>query len=120
MPLGAVNLLVAVAVLLEIAVLCVSGSSGRRPRRPARKAEPGRVGGNAFPLPEVIRSPHLLGVGILGQPALVWRRHIVYFEQANIVAAVIHDRNAQTRLFASIDRLKGTVLGASRLTISLS
>jgi AAA family ATP:ADP antiporter len=103
-PLGAVNLLVAAAVLLEIAVLCVyrleraatvpAGAKG------GVQAEPGRVGGNAFGAPpEVIRSPHLLGVqfwvGLLSFGAT-----IVYFEQANIVAVVIHGRNAQTRLFA--------------------
>src|SRR6202166_2222458 len=62
-PLGPVNLLIVAAVLLELAVVCVyrldraaMGSAGARP-------EPRRVGGSAFAaLPELFRSPYLLGV----------------------------------------------------------
>ena len=53
-------------------------------------------------LPEVLRSPYLLGVGAWVS-LLSFGATIVYFEQANIVSAAVHDRDAQTRLFAGID-----------------
>ena len=117
-PLGAMNLLIAAALFLEIAVLCVyrlertakigAGTQG------AVHAEPGRVGGNAFAaLTELIRSPYLLGVG-LWVSLLSFCATIVYFEQANIVAAAIHDRNAQTQLFAAIDLAVGLLTLATQ------
>ena len=89
-PLGPVNLLIVAAVLLELAVLCVyrldraaMGSSGVRP-------EPRRVGGSAFAaLPELFRSPYLLGVA--GWVSLLsFCATITYFAQANIVSANVH------------------------------
>jgi ATP:ADP antiporter, AAA family len=66
-------------------------------------AEPRRIGGSAFAaLPELIRSPYLIGVGAWVS-LLSFCATIVYFEQANIIAAAIHDRDAQTRIFAGID-----------------
>ena len=66
-PLGPANLLIAALALLELAVLCVhrleraataSGSGARAATTPQR------VGGSAFAaLPELLRSPYLLGVG---------------------------------------------------------
>jgi ATP:ADP antiporter, AAA family len=110
-PLGAVNLLIAAAVLLEIAVFCVYRLE-RAANQQARaeggvKAEPARVGGNAFAaLSEVIRSPYLLGVGFWVS-LLSFCATIVYLELANIVAAFVHDRNTQTQLFAGIDLAVG-------------
>jgi len=106
-PLGSINLLVAAAVLLEIAVFCVYrleraatvhvGTDGEL------QAAPQRIGGSAFAaFLEFVRSPYLLGVG-LWVSLLSFCATIVYFEQANIVSAAIHDRDAQTRIFASID-----------------
>ncbi len=106
-PLGAVNLLIAAAVLLELAVFCV----GRLERAALAQAgaqggvhpEARRVGGSAFAaLPELVRSPYLIGVAAWVS-LLSFCATIVYFEQANIIAAVIHDRAAQTRIFAGID-----------------
>ena len=75
-PLGPVNLLIAAAVLLELAVFCVHRLERAWPRS-RRRREPRdaqRIGGSAFAaLPELIRSPYLLGVARLGQPALVRR-----------------------------------------------
>ena len=110
-PLGAINLLIAAAVLLEIAVFCVyrleRAASAQARAAGGVQAEPGRVGGNAFAaLPEVIRSPYLLGVGFWVS-LLSFGATIVYLEQANIVAAFVHDRNTQTRLFAGIDLAVG-------------
>jgi ATP:ADP antiporter, AAA family len=106
-PLGTVNLLIAAAVLLEIAVFCVyrleraatvrSGADGEL------HAAPQRIGGSAFAaFLEFVRSPYLLGVG-LWVSLLSFCATIVYFEQANIISAVIHDRDMQTRVFAGID-----------------
>jgi ATP:ADP antiporter, AAA family len=106
-PLGAVNLLIVAAVLLELAILCVYRlervATAHTAAHGGARAEPRRVGGSAFAaLPQLIRSPYLLGVGVWVS-LLSFCATIVYFEQANIVAAAIHDRNTQTRIFASID-----------------
>jgi ATP:ADP antiporter, AAA family len=105
-PLGVVNLLIAAAVLLELAVFCAyrleraaTGGAGQS----GAHAEPRRVGGSAFAaLPELIRSPYLLGVG-LWVSLLSFCATVVYLEQANIISAAVHDRELQTRLFAGID-----------------
>jgi ATP:ADP antiporter, AAA family len=105
-PLGAVNLLIAAAVLLELAVFCAyrleraaTGGAGQS----GAHAEPRPVGGSAFAaLPELIRSPYLLGVG-LWVSLLSFCATVVYLEQANIISAAVHDRESQTRLFAGID-----------------
>src|SRR6476469_7454784 len=112
-PLGSVNLLIAAAVLLEIAVFCVyrleraatvhAGADG------VLHAAPQRIGGSAFAaFLEFVRSPYLLGVG-LWVSLLSFCATIVYFEEANIISAAIHDRDAQTRIFAGID-LVGNLL----------
>ncbi len=105
-PLGAVNLLIAAAVLLEIAVFCVhrlERAAVAQASVPERRAEPRRIGGSAFAaLPELIRSPYLLGVGAWVS-LLSFCATIVYFEQANVISALIHDRDTQTRIFAGID-----------------
>jgi ATP:ADP antiporter, AAA family len=105
-PLGAVNLLIAAAVLLELAVFCAyrleraaTGGAGQS----GAHAQPRLVGGSAFAaLPELIRSPYLLGVG-LWVSLLSFCATVVYLEQANIISAAVHDRESQTRLFAGID-----------------
>jgi AAA family ATP:ADP antiporter len=106
-PLGAVNLLIAAAVLLELAIFCAYRLERTAASQSAvsggARAEPRRVGGSAFAaLPELIRSPYLLGVGAW-VCLLSFCATIVYFEQANIVSAFVHDRDAQTRIFAGID-----------------
>ena len=106
-PLGSVNLLIAAGLLLEIAVFCVYrlervatvhvGADGEL------QAEPQRIGGSVFAaFLDFVRSPYLLGVG-LWVSLLSFCATIVYFEQANIVSAAMHDRDAQTRIFAGID-----------------
>jgi ATP:ADP antiporter, AAA family len=106
-PLGPVNLLIVAAVLLELAVVCVyrldraaTGSGDARP-------EPRTVGGSAFAaLPELLRSPYLLGVA--GWVSLLsFCATITYFEQANIVSANVHGAGEQTRIFAGIDLAVG-------------
>jgi AAA family ATP:ADP antiporter len=102
-PLGRVNLLIAAVVLLELAVFCVYRLERAATAQAGPRAEPGRVGGNAFAaLTELFRSPYLLGIGAWVS-LLSFCATIVYLEQANIVSAAVHDRDTQTRLFAGID-----------------
>ena len=105
-PLGPVNLLIAAAVLAGTRGVLRLSARARRDRAPVRRraaAAPQRIGGSAFAaFPEFVRSPYLLGVG-LWVSLLSFCATIVYFEQANIVSADVHDRGAQTRIFAGID-----------------
>jgi ATP:ADP antiporter, AAA family len=106
-PLGSVNLLIAAAVLLELAVFCVwrleRAASTQAGPQGQLHAAPQRIGGSAFAaFVEFVRSPYLLGVG-LWVSLLSFCATIVYLEQANIVSAAIHDRDTQTRIFATID-----------------
>jgi AAA family ATP:ADP antiporter len=96
-PLGPVNLAVLCVYRLDRAAM---GSSGVRP-------EPRRVGGSAFAaLPELFRSPYLLGVA--GWVSLLsFCATITYFAQANIVSANVHGAGEQTRIFAGIDLAVG-------------
>ena len=106
-PLGPVNLLIAAAAFLELAVLCVHRIE--RVADPPTEVDPRRqrIGGSAFGgLSELIRSPYLLGVA--GWVSLLsFGATITYFAQANIVSATIHGAAAQTRLFAGIDLAVG-------------
>ena len=97
-PFGAVNLLIAAAVLLELAVFCVHrlerAATAQAVARGLVDTGPQRVGGSAFAaLPEVLRSPYLIGVGAWVS-LLSFCATIVYFEQANIVSAAVPDRDA--------------------------
>ena len=102
-PLGPANLLLAAAVLLELAVYCVHRLEriATPVQRESRAEE--RIGGSAFAaLAEVFKSPYLLGVAAWVS-LLSFGATILYFAQANLVAAHIHGAAEQTRLFASID-----------------
>lgn len=106
-PLGPVNLLIAAAVLLEAAVFCVHRLEGVTDGPAGAVVQQQRVGGSAFAaLPELIRSPYLLGVAAWVS-LLSFGATIAYFAQANIVSTSIHGAAAQTRLFASIDLAVG-------------
>jgi AAA family ATP:ADP antiporter len=62
-----------------------------------------RIGGSAFAaLPEVVKSPYLLGVAAWVS-LLSFGATILYFAQANLVAAHVQGAAEQTRFFASID-----------------
>jgi ATP:ADP antiporter, AAA family len=114
-PLGPVNLLVAGAAFLELAVFCVHRIE--RVADPPSDVEfrPQRIGGSAFAgLSELIRSPYLLGVA--GWVSLLsFGATIAYFAQANIVSATIHGAAAQTRLFAGIDLAVGLLSLATQV-----
>lgn len=114
-PLGAINLLIAAALFLELAVFCVSRLERAAASQSGQRPETHRIGGGAFAaLPELIRSPYLLGVGAwVG--LLSFGATIAYFAQANIVAETIHDRAAQTQLFATIDLAVGLLSLATQV-----
>jgi ATP:ADP antiporter, AAA family len=121
-PFGAVNLLIVAVVLLELAVFCVYRLEHAAVRQAGAlggvHAEPGLVGGSAFAaLPELLRSPYLLGVGAWVS-LLSFCATIVYFEQANIIAAAVHDRDTQTRIFAGIDLAVNLLALATQLLLT--
>jgi AAA family ATP:ADP antiporter len=102
-PLGPVNLLIVAAIFLEAAVLCVYRLERAAVARTSEPAEARPIGGNAFAaLSELVRSPYLLGVA-LWVSLLSFGATILYFEQANIVAATVRGAGEQTRIFAGID-----------------
>src|SRR5438132_3466743 len=114
-PLGPVNLLIVAALFLEVAVYCVhryervaDGPTEVDPRRE-------RVGGGAFAaLPELIRSPYLVGVATWVS-LLSFGATIAYFAQANIVSTTIHEPATQARLFAGIDLAVGLLSLATQV-----
>jgi AAA family ATP:ADP antiporter len=96
----------------DAVALRASGVAGTPAERAAR-LRPGvgdeqrRIGGTAFAaLPGLLRSPYLLGVAAWVS-LLSFGATMLYFEQANIVAATVHGGGAQTRIFASIDLAVG-------------
>ncbi|HEV2977944.1 MAG TPA: MFS transporter [Casimicrobiaceae bacterium] len=106
-PLGPTNLLVAAIVFLELAVFCTHRLERSATARQGPRPEERRVGGSAFAaVPELIRSPYLLGVGAWVS-LLSFGATILYLMQANVVAAAVHDAGSQARLFASIDLAVG-------------
>ncbi len=114
-PLGPANLLIAAIVFLELAVLCVHRLERAAGERPGSDRDERRVGGSAFAaLPELIRSPYLLGVGAWVS-LLSFGATILYLEQANIVAATVHGAGAQTRIFATIDLAVGLLTLATQV-----
>jgi AAA family ATP:ADP antiporter len=114
-PLGPTNLLIAAGVFLEVAVFCVyrlervaTAQAGARPQQE-------RIGGGALAaLPELIRSPYLLGIGAWVS-LLSFAATILYFEQAHIVSAAVKGAGAQTRVFASIDLAVGLLTLATQV-----
>jgi ATP:ADP antiporter, AAA family len=117
-PLGPVNLLIAAALFLEIAVFCayrLERAAARSGAQGAVHAAGQSIGGSAFAaLPELIRSPYLLGVG--GWVSLLsFCATILYFEQANIVSAAVHGAGEQTRIFAGIDLAVGLLSLATQI-----
>jgi ATP:ADP antiporter, AAA family len=114
-PLGPVNLLIVAAVLLEAAVFCVRRIERVTDVPTDMDPRQQRVGGSAFAaLPELIRSPYLLGVAVWVS-LLSFGATIAYFAQANIVSATIHNAATQTRLFAGIDLAVGLLSLATQV-----
>jgi ATP:ADP antiporter, AAA family len=102
-PLGPVNLMIAAAVFLELAVFCIYRLERAAVARAGQKAPTEHIGGSAFAaIPELIRSPYMLGIGIW-VALLSYSATILYFEQAHIVSEAVKSAGQQTRVFASID-----------------
>ena len=100
---GPVNLLLAAVILLEAAVFCVWRLEHATAMQVNQRAEPPQLGGSAFAaLPELMRSPYLLGIAAWIS-LQSFCATILYFQQIHLVAAGVHGAGAQTRIFAGID-----------------
>jgi AAA family ATP:ADP antiporter len=116
-PLGVPALLLVSAGLLEVAAQC-AGRLGRwaRQARPGEAGAGAALGGGPFAgFAEAVRSRYLAA---LAAQMLLFTASgtIIYFQQARLVASLLHDSAARTRLFAGIDL---AVNVASLLTQSL-
>ncbi|HXZ22051.1 MAG TPA: MFS transporter [Pseudolabrys sp.] len=102
-PLGPVNLMIAAAVLLEVAVVCVYRLERAAVTHAGPRTTADNIGGSAFAaIPELVRSPYMLGIGTW-VALLSYAATIIYFEQAHIVSEAVNTAGLQTRIFASID-----------------
>ncbi|MFI4903320.1 MAG: NTP/NDP exchange transporter [Burkholderiales bacterium] len=115
-PLGPTNLLIAAILFLELAVYCthrLERSVGGA--RHAVQGETRRIGGGAFAaLPELVRSPYLLGVGAWVS-LLSFGATMLYFMQAHVISASVHGAGEQTRIFAAIDLAVGLLTLATQV-----
>lgn len=101
--LGPTNLLIPAAVMLELAAFCVYRLERAALAHAGAQAPDQRIGGSALAaLPELLRSPYLLGVAIWVS-LLSFGATMLYFEQAHIVSETVRGSGAQTRIFAGID-----------------
>ncbi len=103
-PLGATNLMLVTAVLLEVSAQCVRLLSRRaavvQPRAAVAEAP---VGGDIFAGPRLLfSSPLLLGLG-LQMLLYAATSTFLYNQQAHIVATVASGTNARTAAFAHLD-----------------
>jgi ATP:ADP antiporter, AAA family len=114
-PLGPTNLLIAAILFLELAVFCIHRLERTAAATQALRPKDERIGGGAFAAAsELVRSPYL--VGVAGWVSLLsFGATILYFEQAHIVATMVHDPGAQTRVFASIDLAVGLLTLATQV-----
>jgi AAA family ATP:ADP antiporter len=102
-PLGPANLLIIAIVFLELAVLCVHQLERTAEAAQASQPQAELVGGSAFAgISELFASPYLLGIAIWVS-LMSFGATILYFAQANLVAAEVHGAGAQMRVFASMD-----------------
>ena len=102
-PLGPANLLLVAALLLELAIYCVHRLERIAVPHQRVAHDERKIGGSAFAaFAEVVRSPYLLGITAwvsLGS----FGATILYFAQANLVAAHVQGAAEQTRYFAGVD-----------------
>ena len=102
-PLGPSNLLIPTMILIEAAVFCIWRLERAATSHQTARAQEERLGGGAFAaIPELIRSPYLIGLAAWIS-LQSFCATILYFEQIHIVAAEVQGAGAQTRLFAAID-----------------
>jgi AAA family ATP:ADP antiporter len=107
---GAVNLLIISAIMLEAAAWCVrffpadfrTRHSERSAVRDEKAAERPVGGGIITGISHVFRSPYLMAIcGFMFLYAITTT--FVYFQQADITGSQFHDRAARTAFFAHID-----------------
>jgi AAA family ATP:ADP antiporter len=101
---GAVNLLIVAALLLEAAVICAARLEPKE--QVARKGSESLGGGALDGLLMVLRSPYIAGI-TLWVALLSIAATFLYFEQARIVAAASDDPAVRTRIFATVDLAVG-------------
>ena len=105
-------------MFLELAVFCIYRLEGVANAQTHTAAKERPIGGSAFAaLTELMRSPYLAGIA-LWVSLLSFGATILYFQQANIVAATVHGAAAQTRIFASIDLAVGLLSLATHFLIT--
>ena len=114
-PLGAVNLLLIAALILEFAVFCMrrvdresAGNAAETPTvaAPAPRRDDAVGGGMLAGILLIVRSPYLAGIA-LWVLLLSLAGTFLYFEQQHIVAAASDDSTQRLRIFASIDLAVG-------------
>jgi AAA family ATP:ADP antiporter len=99
---GATNLLVIAALLLEAAVLC-AGRLETATHEDEKQPEAAPTGGGAIDgILMLLRSPYIAGIA-LWVAILSVAATFLYFEQAAIVAAASDDPAVRTRIFATVD-----------------
>ena len=114
-PLGPANLLLVALALLEVAVLCVHRLERTTGTTEGPRREEAVVGGSAFSaVTEIVRSPYLLGLAAWAS-LLSFGATVLYFAQANVVAAEVQGAAAQTRVFAAIDLAVGVLTLATQV-----
>jgi AAA family ATP:ADP antiporter len=95
--------MIAAVIFLELAVFCVYRLERNVVMREQAQAPTESIGGSAFAaIPELVRSPYMLGIGAW-VALLSYAATIIYFEQAHIVSEAVKSAGLQTRIFASID-----------------
>jgi len=103
---GAVNLLIVAALLLEAAVLCAKRLETAT-HEDEKQPEAAPTGGGAIDgLLMVLRSPYIAGI-MLWVALMSVAATFLYFEQAAIVAAASDDPAVRTRIFAAVDLAVG-------------
>jgi AAA family ATP:ADP antiporter len=103
---GAVNLLIVAALLLEAAVFCARRLEAAT-HVDEKQPEAAPTGGGAIDgILMVLRSPYIAGI-TLWVALLSVAATFLYFEQAAIVAAASDDPAVRTRIFAGVDLAVG-------------
>ena len=115
-PLGAVNLLIIAAVLLEVGVFCMrrvaaaSTSRNGNPQDIQRDSQQPLGGSSLSGIIEIFKSPYIAGIA-LWVFFLSLSGTFLYFQQQNIVAAASENSESRIQIFAGIE------LAVSILTI---
>jgi AAA family ATP:ADP antiporter len=107
---GAVNVLLVSAVLLELATLTImrwppvvagGAAGGPSKRETDRNAEV--IGGSVWSgFTQILRSPYLLGICVF-QLMYVFGSTVLYFAQSDLVGKLFADRTARTAVLAQIE-----------------